>query len=93
MRTRYVAILLGAVNIDVEKLKGYPGVAVYRIDGPETEHKIEMALLNNLVVPLKFIFVGAGAKHFARSISRHLDRGRSNCCGRHSTVLESFRSS
>jgi hypothetical protein len=59
MMTRHIAIPCGAVNIHLEKLKGCPGVEVYRIDGPDAENQVEMALLNDLVTPLKLACVGS----------------------------------
>lgn len=67
MTKRYVAILLDVeADIYTEPLQVHPGAEVYRIDGPDLENQIDMALLNDLVVPLKLAFVvGEIAKHYA----------------------------
>jgi hypothetical protein len=70
MRTRYIAILVGTESdIVTERLKVRPDVEVYRIDGPNPEHQtheIEMALLNDLVIPIRLCFVGGeDARHYA----------------------------
>jgi hypothetical protein len=49
----------------LERLKDRLDVEVYRLNGPDFEHEIEMALLNNLETPLKLAFVGGEeAKQF-----------------------------
>lgn len=42
----------------LERLKDLPDVEVYRLDGPDLEDQIEMALLNDLITPLALAFVG-----------------------------------
>jgi hypothetical protein len=39
-------------------LKDRSDVEVYRLKGPDFEHEIEMALLNNLETPLKLVYLG-----------------------------------
>lgn len=66
MNNRHVIIQVGGTGFDSAKPMDHPKVEFYRIDGPDTEHKIDMALLNDLVVPLKLVFVGGEeARRFA----------------------------
>jgi len=39
-------------------MKDRPGVEIYRVDGPDLEDQIEMALLTDLITPCKLAFVG-----------------------------------
>jgi len=56
---RYIIMYFGPVDRpDLERLKDRLDVEVYRIDGADLEHEIEMALLNNLITPLKLSYVG-----------------------------------
>ena len=49
----------------LKRLKDRLDVEVYRLNGPDFEHEIEMAFLNNLETPLKLAFVGGEeAKQF-----------------------------
>lgn len=63
--TRYIAIIVGtATSIDPERLRSDSGVEVYQVDGPDAEHNIDMALLNDLVRPVKLVFVGGEDARF-----------------------------
>jgi hypothetical protein len=63
---RHIAMYFGSVDQPFwERLKDRPDVEVYRLRGPDLEHEIEMALLNNLETPLKLAYVGGEeAKQF-----------------------------
>jgi hypothetical protein len=63
---RYIAIYFGPnIHPSLERMKDRPDVEIYRVDGPDFEDQIEMALLNDLVTPLKLAFVGGeDAKEF-----------------------------
>ena len=68
MTTRSIAFLFGAAATDIpdERLKVHPDVEVYRIDGPDPEHQIDMGLLSDLVCPVALAFIGGeDAKRFA----------------------------
>ncbi len=56
--TRHVVIEVGSRGFDAAKLMHVDGLEVYHADGPETEDQIDMALLNDLVRPIKLVFVG-----------------------------------
>lgn len=63
MRIRQVIIQVGSRST---KLAPSPGVEVYYVDGPDSEDRIDMALLNDLQMPLKLVFLGGDdARHFA----------------------------
>jgi hypothetical protein len=66
---RYIAIYFGPnIHPSLERMKDRPGVEIYRVDGPDLEDQIEMALLNDLITPLKLAFVGGDtAKHLAEA--------------------------
>jgi len=56
---RYIALYFGSVDRPaLEKLKDRPGIEIYRVDGPDLENEIEMALLNDLHCPVKLAFLG-----------------------------------
>jgi hypothetical protein len=56
---RYIAFYFGSVDRPaLEKLKDRPGIEIYRVDGPDFQDEIEMALLNDLHCPVKLAFVG-----------------------------------
>jgi hypothetical protein len=57
---RYIIMYSGLVDRrDLEHLKDRPAVEVYRLHpGLDQEDQVEMALLNDLVTPLKLAFVG-----------------------------------
>ena len=58
-KMRHIAMYFGSIDRpDLERLKDRPDVEVYRLDGPDIEDQIDMALLNDLVTPLKLAFVG-----------------------------------
>ena len=64
---RYILMYFDSVDrASLERMKAWPGVEEYRLHpGPDLEHQIEMALLNNLETPLKLAFVGGEeAKQF-----------------------------
>ena len=67
MTIRHIVLILGSSSeISDESLSAYPGIEVYRIDGPDAENQIEMALLNDLVTPIQLAFVGGeDARRFA----------------------------
>jgi hypothetical protein len=59
MSVRYIAIHFGSANIDARRFNDHPGVELYRVsDGPDVEDQVELALLNDLVVPLALAVVG-----------------------------------
>lgn len=64
---RYIAIYFGPnVRPSLERMKDRPGVEIYRVDGLDLEDQIEMALLNDLIAPLKLALVGGNtAKRLA----------------------------
>jgi hypothetical protein len=56
---RYILMHFGSVDRpSFGRLKDRPDVEVYRLHGPDFENEIEMALLNDLDLPLKLAFVG-----------------------------------
>jgi hypothetical protein len=56
---RYILMDFGSVDrSSLERLKDRPDVEVYRLDGPDFEDQVDMALLNDLILPLKLTFVG-----------------------------------
>ena len=56
---RYIAMYFGSVDRPaLDRLKDRLDVEVYRLEGPDFEHEIEMGLLDNLETPLKLAFVG-----------------------------------
>jgi hypothetical protein len=56
---RHIAMYFGSVGRPLlERLKDRPDVEVYRLNGPDFEDQIEMALLNDLIIPCKLPFVG-----------------------------------
>ena len=64
---RYILIYIGSVERpSLERMRVWPDVEVYRLHpGPDLEDQIEMALLNDLITPLKLAFVGGDdAKQF-----------------------------
>ena len=63
---RYILMYVGSVDRpSLEQLKGRFDVEVYRLSGPDFKDQIELALLNDLIRPLKLAFVGGEeAKHF-----------------------------
>jgi hypothetical protein len=62
---RYILMYFGSVDRPSwERLKDRPDVEVYRLDGPDFEDQVDMALLNDLILPLKLAFVG-GETHLA----------------------------
>ena len=66
---RYILIYIGSVERpSLERMRAWPDVEVYRRHtGPDLEDQIEMALLNDLVLPLKLAFAGCDeAKTFAK---------------------------
>jgi hypothetical protein len=74
MYTRYVVMHFGSSYINVEELEQTPtdstdSVEVYALaDGPDVEDETELALLHDLVRPLRLVFVGADtAKRLAEA--------------------------
>jgi hypothetical protein len=66
LNSRHVIIEIGDRVLDASKLRHVPGIEVYHANGPETEDQIDIALLNDLVMPLKLVFVGdEGVRLFA----------------------------
>src|ERR1017187_3813856 len=65
-KMRYIVLYFGSVDRpDLERLKDRLNVEVYRLDGPDLEDQIELALLNDLEAPLKLAYVGGEeAKQF-----------------------------
>jgi hypothetical protein len=58
-KMRYILMDFGSVDrSSLERLKDRPDVEVYRLDGPDFEDQVDMALLNDLILPLKLTFVG-----------------------------------
>src|ERR1035437_3563697 len=58
MNTRFVIFHFGSSQLKTEKLNELPGIELYLISGPDAEHQIDMALLNDLHCPVKVVFVG-----------------------------------
>jgi hypothetical protein len=56
MSTRNIAICCGASSL--KGLENRSDVEVYFVDGPDIEHQVDMALLNDLITPCKLAFVG-----------------------------------
>jgi hypothetical protein len=56
MSTRNIAIFCGVSC--VIGLENHPDVEVYYVDDPDIEHRVDMALLNDLITPCKLTFVG-----------------------------------
>ena len=76
MFTRYIAMHFDSAHISIEKLKERPTdstdeVEVHPLlDGPDLEDQVELALLNDLVRPLRLVFVGGDlAKRLAKAYS------------------------
>ena len=65
---RYICFYFGSVDRpSLERLKDRSRVEVYRLDGPNFEDQIDMALLTNMETPCKLAFVGGDeAKSFAK---------------------------
>jgi len=58
MQMRYILMYFGLVDRpSLERLKDRLNVEVWRLNGPDFEHEIEMGLLNNLETPLKLAYV------------------------------------
>ena len=56
---RYILMYFDSVDRQsLERLKDRRNVEVYRLDGPDFEDQIELALLNDLILPLKLAYVG-----------------------------------
>ena len=56
MNTRKIAICCGTSSL--KGLENRSDVEVYYVDGPDIELQVDMALLNDLIRPLKLAFVG-----------------------------------
>ena len=59
MCDRYIAIYFEPSYVDPEKLRVHPNVEIYVVGTENAEHKIEMALLNDLIRPLKLAIIGS----------------------------------
>ena len=56
---RYILMYFGSVDRpSLERLQDRRDVEVYRVDGPDIELQVDMALLNDMIRPLKLAFVG-----------------------------------
>ena len=66
MNTRKIAICCRTSSL--KGLENRSDVEVYYVDGPDIEHQVDMALLNDMIIPCKLAFVGGDtAKHLAEA--------------------------
>jgi len=47
-------------NLDLDRLTKQPGLAFYRVDGPDLPLQIDLALLDHMHCPCTIVFVGGG---------------------------------